>query len=376
MPIRAVYVHVPFCHHLCAYCDFYSVVPDPPAVGPLVDALLRELDDSAEQHDLAVETVFVGGGTPTTLPAEDLRRLLGRLRSHTQDSRELEFTVEANPATVTAEIAEVLAEVGVTRLSIGAQSFEPDELRLLERTHTPPQVAETVAACRRAGVRQISLDLMFGIPGQTLESWCAGLDLALALEPEHLSCYALTYEPGTRLTRRLEAGTVIRVDPDLEATMYEWAIDRLAAAGYGHYEVSNFARPGCRCRHNLVYWHNEPYLGIGPSAAGLVGGVRYKNAADVAGYTAAVRAGRSPRAQEERLSRDGRARETAMLELRLTEGIDRERFAERFGDDPATFFAEAVEHHAERGLLELTDTHLRLTRAGLLLADSVIVDFL
>lgn len=375
-PIRAVYVHIPFCRRLCGYCDFYSVVLDEAAVGPLVDALLRELDEFSNRQELSVETIFVGGGTPTTLPPDELSRVLARLRSLARRDAPLEFTVEANPATVSSQIADTLASHGVSRVSIGAQSFEPAELRVLERTHQPPQVAETVAACHQAGLAHVNLDLIFAIPGQTLESWQASLEAALALQPEHLSCYALTYEPGTCLFDQLQAGRLTQVDPDLDASMYERAIDTLTDAGYVHYEISNFARPGCECRHNLIYWHNQPYLGIGPSAAGLVDGVRYKNVADVAAYTQAILAGRCPRAEQERRSPEQRARETAMLGLRLIEGIDRRRFAQRYGHDPVTFFGEAVRQHGQRGLLEVSDERLRLTRAGLLLADTVIADFL
>ncbi|MBU0616581.1 MAG: radical SAM family heme chaperone HemW [Planctomycetes bacterium] len=375
-PIRAVYVHVPFCRRLCGYCDFYSIVPEEGMVGPLVDALLGELDHYSGRPDLAVGTVFVGGGTPTTLPAGELRRLLDRLRQLAPSGTALEFTVEANPETVTPQMAQVLVAAGANRVSIGAQSFDPAELAVLERGHRPEDVAKTVALCREAGLRQVNLDLIFAIPGQTLDSWLASLRAATALQPEHLSCYSLTFEPGTRLFEQLQAGAVTAVDQDLDATMYEAAIDALTAAGYVHYEISNFARPGYRCRHNLAYWHNQPYLGIGPAAAGLVDGVRYKNVADVATYTGAVAAGRSPRAEEERRSAEQRARETAMLELRLTEGIDRRRFEQRYGHDPVEFFAEAVRRHSGRGLLEVTDRHLRLTRPGLSLADTVIADFL
>ena len=375
-PIRAAYVHIPFCRRLCGYCDFYSIVPEEGMVGPLVDALLRELDGYSSRRDLAVETVFVGGGTPTTLPAMELRRLLGRLGELARPGNALEFTVEANPATVTPEVAEVLASAGVNRVSIGAQSFDPADLAVLERSHRPEQVAETVAVCHRAGIGQVNLDLIFAIPGQTLESWIASLEAAVALQPEHLSCYSLTFEPGTPLFERLQAGAFRRIDEDLDATMYERAIDVLTAAGYVHYEISNFARPGHECRHNLAYWHNQPYLGIGPAAAGLVDGVRYKNVADVAEYTLVVLEGHSPRIEEERRSDEQRARETAMLELRLTEGINRRRFERRYGHDPVEFFAEAVKRHGRRGLLEVTDKQIRLTRSGLLLGDRVIADFL
>jgi oxygen-independent coproporphyrinogen-3 oxidase len=374
--IRALYAHVPFCRRLCGYCDFYSVVPDQAAVGPLVDAMLRELDTCHARYPLAIETIFVGGGTPTTLPIEELRRLLAALRQLVEPDTELEFTVEANPATITPRVADALASEGVNRVSIGAQSFIPAELTVLERDHQPAQVSETVTACRQAGLAHVNLDLIFAIPGQTIESWNASLQAAIALRPEHLSCYSLTYEPGTRIFEQAQSGTLTRVDPDLDAALYEKTIDTLTGAGYRHYEISNFAQPGCECRHNLTYWHNQPYLGIGPSAAGLVDGVRYKNLPDLTGYANAVLSGRSPRSEHECRSAEQRARETAMLELRLIEGIDRRQFKHRYGHDPVEFFAEAVCRHTQRGLLEATETHIRLTRAGLLLADTVMADFL
>jgi oxygen-independent coproporphyrinogen-3 oxidase len=375
-PIRAAYIHVPYCHTICGYCDFYSQVLDRGGVGPLVDALLTELEAAGCQIPLAFETVFVGGGTPTTLPADPLRRLLAALAERADLQAELEFTVEANPATVTAPIAACLAGAGVTRVSIGAQSFDAGELRVLERIHQPVQVAQTVRTARSAGIGQVSLDLIFGIPGQTLDAWRRNLDAALALAPDHLSCYALMYEPGTPLYDQLHSGLVRRADPDLEADMYLLAIDHLAAAGFRHYEISNFARPGCECRHNLVYWRNECYLGVGPSACGFIDGVRYKNVADTAEYVRAVQSGRSPRVEEERLTPSRRAHETAMLELRLTDGIDARAFARRHSVEPRELFASAIQRHASLGLIESDERGVRLTRRGLLVADSVIADFL
>jgi oxygen-independent coproporphyrinogen III oxidase len=407
---RALYVHVPFCRRLCGYCDFYSEVLQPTAVDPLVDALLTELDRAAAPRPLSFDTIFVGGGTPTVLPPTALDRLLRGLREYADPTPDFEFTVEANPATVTDEVGAVLATAGVNRVSVGAQSFVPAELHALDRTHRPEQVAQTLATCRRHGINRLSLDLIFGIPGQTRASWLESLQAAINLGPEHLSCYGLTYEPGTPLFARREAGAVEPMDPDLEADLYEALLDRLPAHALPQYEISNFARPGAECRHNLRYWHNEPYLGIGPAAAGFVDDVRYKNIADTAAYVRALTGGpdwrparrlgwrrddlqramtpASPPAQptgatadsirieEERLPPDRRMRETAMLELRLVEGIDRRRFAERYGHDPALLFADAIRQHAAAVLLVADDRSIRLTRPGLLLADIVIADFL
>ncbi len=372
---RSLYLHVPFCRTLCGYCDFYSERLERRAVPALVDALLRELDHATAEHPGPFDTIFVGGGTPTVLPPAELARLLNAARQLAETEAPLEFTVEANPATVTPAVAQVLRAAGVNRVSIGAQSFDPAELRILDRRHRPEQVAQTVARCRAAGLTRISLDLIFGVPGQSLASWERSLAAALELEPEHLSCYGLTYEDGTPLRARLDAGRVTPLDEDLEAAMFERTRSVLAAAGLRQYEISNYARDGAECRHNLRYWRNEPHLGIGPSAAGFVDDVRYKNVSDMSAYVAAIRAGRSPRVEEETLPPERRARETAMLNLRLIEGIDRAAFAARFGRDPTLLFADALAVHVPAGRLEITPTHIRLTSAGLLLANRVMEDF-
>jgi oxygen-independent coproporphyrinogen-3 oxidase len=219
------------------------------------------------------------------------------------------------------------------------------------------------------------VDLIFGIPEQVLDTWRRNLEMVVALGVEHLSCYGLTYEAGTRLRAQLEVGRVQRLDEDLEADMYELMLDLLGTGGFEHYEISNFARPGRACRHNVRYWRNEPYLGLGPSAAGYVGGVRYKNVPDTAAYVAAIQMGADTSVEREELSRSGQARETAMLNLRLTRGIDRGEFGARFGEDPATLFAEVIAPHVADGLLESDNVGIRLTRRGLLLANVVMRDF-
>ncbi|MCH7870110.1 MAG: coproporphyrinogen III oxidase, partial [Planctomycetes bacterium] len=259
--------------------------------------------------------------------------------------------------------------------SIGAQSFDPAELRVLDRIHKVADVGKTVAMVRCAGIRSVNLDLIFAIPGQTVAAWRKNLEAATALEPDHLSCYGLTYTKPTPLYHALQRGRVRRVDTDVEAEMYETTIDFLAAAGFEQYEISNFARPGEACRHNLACWHNRPYVGIGPSAAGLVDGTRYKNVPDTAEWARALNEGRSPQIEHEVLETDQAARETMMLGLRLIEGVQRAGFAERFGEDPAVLFSDVIARHVEYGLLLVDDRSIRLSRRGLLLADSVMVDF-
>ncbi|MBK8915863.1 MAG: radical SAM family heme chaperone HemW [Phycisphaerales bacterium] len=368
-PIRSLYVHVPFCHTICGYCDFYSAVLDKRRVTPLVDALLRELDRLCDAYVLQLDTIFVGGGTPTVLPAAELERLLKRLATHTTPG--CEFNVEANPATVTDEIAEALRAAGVNRVSIGAQSFDRGELAVLDRIHNPEQVPQTVERVRRAGIPRISLDLIFAVPGQTTERWLANLSAALALGPQHLSCYGLTYEPGTPLFEQLRSGRVQRVDEDREADLLEATIDHLATAGFAQYEISNFALPGEACRHNLVYWNNLPALGIGPSAAGFDGLLRYRNVPDTAAYVRMMESGATARIEEERLSFDRRMRETAMLGLRLTRGLNRAEFTARFGHDPLSLFPDAGSDFICDGLLSVDADCVRLTRRGLLLANRV-----
>jgi oxygen-independent coproporphyrinogen-3 oxidase len=375
-PVRSLYVHVPFCHTICGYCDFYSVVYDRQAAHPLVDALIAELSGHARQREFALETIFVGGGTPTTLPTADLQRLLSAIRDCGKPETGFEWTCEANPATVTPEVAETLVSAGVNRISIGAQSFNRSELRVLERIHKPEQVIETVRHARAAGIRQVNVDLIFAVPGQSLASWLDNLRQAIDLGVDHLSCYALTYEPGTPLFDRLQQGGVTRIDNDLEAEMFEATVETLDAAGLQQYEVSNFARPGAECRHNLVYWRNEPYLGVGPSASGWIDGVRYKNVSDHQVYGRAIRSGHSPWIEHESRDRIGAARDALLMGLRLIAGLDRAAFSACYGADPADLFPEATRRHAELGLLELTPDRMRLTRPGLLLADAVIAEFL
>jgi oxygen-independent coproporphyrinogen-3 oxidase len=371
-----LYVHVPFCATKCGYCDFYSHVPAPGAFGPLVDALLAELDAGLAREGLRVETIFVGGGTPTLLPLVELERLFSRLGQVAQRDRPVEFTVEANPASLTVEKAAVLRQAGVNRISLGAQSFHPEELRTLERLHRPADIPASVALVRQAGFEHFNLDLIFGIPGQTQASWSESLRRAVDLGPDHLACYGLTYEPDTPLRERLDQGMVEPLDETTEAALYEQAIDFLESQGVRQYEISNFARPGAESRHNVRYWLNLPYLGVGPSAASYLHGRRWKNVPDTARYVAQMHLGQSPIIEVEELSPLERAGETAMLQLRLVSGIHRTDFRQATGFDPAELFAGVIARHVERNLLIADEEHIALTRAGRLVADSVIAEFL
>ncbi len=373
-----LYVHVPFCRTKCGYCDFYSLVPAEGQAGRYVDAVLAELADgpAAPGGPARVRTIFVGGGTPTVLPVAELLRLFRALGELARRDGVSEFTVEANPASLDEAKALALREAGVNRVSIGVQSFAAAELRTLGRSHRPEDVAQTVRSVRRWGFAHINLDLIFGIPGQTERSWEESLRMAIDLGPDHIACYGLTYEPGTPLHRRWVEGALDPCGEEAEVRMYECAIDTLTSAGFEHYEISNFARPGARCEHNLAYWRNEPYVGLGPAAASYFEGVRTRNVADVEEYVRRIALGQSPVVESERLDAKSRAGETAMLQLRLTDGIDRRWFERQTGFDPLTLFADVIRWHVAGRRLSVTPTHIRLTRSGLLIADSVMADFI
>ena len=412
--IQSLYIHVPFCFHKCHYCDFYSLAPtshssdglgaiqakltmthesslpvgavvDDPRYGPFLDRLVEEIELRVGQCSLSPKTLFIGGGTPTLLPRSMWVTLLETLRTQNVLVRCHEFTVEANPETVNTELFQLLADGGVNRISIGAQSFQPQLLKALERWHEPAKVVRAVDLARGAGIENVNLDLIFAIPGQTLAMVEADLDAALALEPDHLSCYNLTYEPNTAMTQRLKQGQVQPIDEALEAAMYSLILDKLAAGGFEHYEVSSWARrfgdkdsvddvipKAWRCNHNLVYWHNKNWLGMGPSAASHMNGRRWKNQPHLGRYLS--NQPHPPVIDDEQLTADQQVGETFMLGLRLLEGIHSEWVHAHVQPDDTR--GQAISRMVDLGLLEWTHTHLRLTRRGLFVADTVLAELL
>ncbi|MFQ5430678.1 MAG: radical SAM family heme chaperone HemW [Phycisphaerae bacterium] len=367
------YAHLPFCQTKCGYCDFYSL----PTIPRLIDGLVRAIERDLVRNDPArpVESVFIGGGTPTELPTEALDALVEAIGARAGAVQE--WTVEANPTSAGPHGLEHLRSRGVNRMSFGAQSFHADDLRVLERLHDPRHIAESVLAARAAGFDNINIDLIYAVPGQNLTRWRDSLRRAIDLDIEHLSCYALMYEPGTSLTRAQHEGRVAACDEGLEADMFETTIEELTSAGFDHYEISNYARPNRRCRANLIYWENREYLGLGPSAVSYLNGVRRKNIADVRQYIERIQA--DPAAvvvEAERLSPRQRASETAVQMLRLIRGIDVAGFRRQTGYDPLGLFAEPIARFAGLGLLETDRQFIRLTRRGLLLANRVMADFL
>jgi oxygen-independent coproporphyrinogen III oxidase len=370
---RAAYIHVPFCAHRCGYCDFTLVA----GKDHLIDAYLQALELQLRQLETPrpVETLFCGGGTPTHLSAGQLRRLMELIETWFPRVDGYEFSVEANPAGFDDEKMAVLAEAGVNRISLGVQSFDSATLELLERDHRAEGVVATVERLRRY-FSNVSLDLIFGVPSQTLPLWKETLQRALALEPQHISTYGLTFEKGTSFWTRREQQRLMPVTEDLEREMYAAAIDELTAVGFEHYEISNFARPGYRCRHNEVYWRGQPYYGFGPGAARYLDGRRETNHRSVTTWLKRVQAGQSPMADAERLSDEDRAREMIVLGLRHRDGVNRQNLHAQTGYRLDDLAGEAVQRYRQAGLIEDDGDRIRLTREGLFVADTVIVDFL
>ncbi|HMO26455.1 MAG TPA: radical SAM family heme chaperone HemW, partial [Tepidisphaeraceae bacterium] len=322
--VEALYLHVPFCFHKCHYCDFYSITRQTPQrMNQFVNLILREADLWLETAPVrpVLRTLFIGGGTPSLLPADTMRHLLEGIARRFDLDQLTEWTVEVNPATADLDYCHTLRSGGVTRLSFGAQSFEPEELRVLERHHQPHEVARSVDLARRTGFERINLDLIFAIPGQSLESWDRSLSAAIALGTEHLSCYGLTYEPNTPLAVRKRLGQVVAAEESIEVEMLMHTRRRLRGAGFDAYEISNYARPGEACRHNLMYWTGANYIGLGPSAASHVAGHRFRNKPHLGEWESSLSDDRLPLADVEQLDPERRRDERLLLMLRLSSGV-------------------------------------------------------
>ena len=370
---RGAYLHIPFCAHHCGYCDFAIATGADHFIDRYIEALTAELATLGQPQP--VQTLFLGGGTPTHLSAVQLERLLAAVLPWLPPQPGHEFSIEANPNTLDADKVKVIADHGVTRVSLGAQSFHRELLRVLERNHNPADVPRAVELVK-ARISHVSLDLIFGVPGQSSEQWADDLRQALALKPDHISTYGLTYEKGTRLWKQRRVGQVQALDEDAELHLYELAMETLESAGLEHYEISSFARPGGRCRHNQVYWANEAYFGFGMGAARYVEGKRELNTRDLHTYLDKILSGRPGTFQSECLPPEERARETMALNLRRSEGIVRPRFREQTGYDVDELARAAIERHVVLGLLEGDGASVRLTRRGKCVADAVIGNLL
>lgn len=371
---RAAYVHVPFCVHRCGYCDFTVIAGKDRLIPAYLATLEQEFTRLGQPQP--VDTVFLGGGTPTHLPPPELERLFKLVRNWFELSPDAEFSVEANPAGLDEERVRVLVEAGVNRVSLGVQAFDDATLAILERDHRRDEICQAFARLRRH-LKNISLDLIFGVPGQSLETWKDSVRSALALHPTHLSTYGLTYEKGTRFWTRRTKGELIPPGDDLEREMYGWVMEELPRHGFEQYEISSFALPGFRCRHNQVYWQGQPYFGFGPGAARYIAGRRETNHRSVTTWMHRIQQGLSPVGDSEDLSAEDRARELMVLGLRRCDGINRTEFQIQTGFEMEALAGSELQRHLATGILEETDSgQIRLTMAGRFVADSVIVDFL
>lgn len=371
-----LYIHIPFCRQKCAYCDFPSWAGREGEAGRYFSAMAREAALSGDRFGgFRFNTVFLGGGTPSLLPAGELERLMDRLRAVLQVDP-VEFTVEANPGTVDREKLASFRRMGANRISFGAQAAQDGLLRRIGRIHTWADFVRSYELARAAGFANVSADMMTGLPGQAAADAAETAERLAALGLEHISCYGLILEEGTRLQDDVRAGRESVPGDDAEREMFHAARSIFEAAGLRRYEISNFARPGYECKHNMNYWHNGDWLGLGVGAASHFTGYRRENRADLDGYLAALEAGQLPSAEEHTISADEAVFETIMLELRLAEGIDYARFRTRHGFDFFARYKEQSEKLIQGGFMRRMTMGLALTEKGMDLQNTVLMEFM
>jgi oxygen-independent coproporphyrinogen-3 oxidase len=364
--IRHIYVHIPFCARICPYCAFYKDLLDRSQTSRFCEAILRELDRQCASFTLSPETIYFGGGTPTALTTSQLEFVLEGFRERLDLSSLVEWTIEANPGSVSARKAVLLRRLGITRVSLGVQSWDNDLLKLLGREHNSQQAEQSFQILRAAGFSNINVDLMFGLSGQTIEQWKSTLQKTIALQPDHISAYCLTYEEDTEFFLRHARGELLQ-DTDTDAAFFEMAMSILEDAGYEHYEISNYARPGFSSAHNRAYWLGKDYLGIGPSAFSTVEMHRWQNVCDYRDYTDRALSGQPARGSTENLTSEMKCTERIALSLRMREGI---------AGSELKHFREKTEELISLGLLQKSNGNFLLTRKGKSLADSVAETFL
>lgn len=370
-----IYIHIPFCRSKCDYCDFYSLAGRDDRMDQYQKALLSHIKETAPlAQDFPVDTIYIGGGTPSYYGAKRLKELLGVIRKLYKVEKDAEVTVECNPDSVDVKSLKILRKAGVNRLSMGMQSANACELERIHRIHTPQQVNEAATAARKAGFTNLSLDLIYGLPGQTMDSWKATVEHALSLIPQHLSCYGLKVEEGTPLAARVAQGEILP-DDDQQADLYLWTVGRLERAGYPQYEISNFAKPGFASRHNLRYWLTQPYIGFGPGAHSDFGGRRYSFVQDLDAYIQGVLQGGDIIDESEIIPKRERCGEYLMLRLRTVQGINEQEYRSTYFMDFAPLKARLEQFRAQ-GWAEQTDGRWHFTPKGFLLSNQLIGDLL
>ena len=368
--MAGLYVHIPFCSSRCVYCGFYSTT-GLALRERYVDAICQEMSTRPQTEGERIGTIYLGGGTPSQLSIAQLQKIFLYIYKVYTVANDAEVTIEVNPDDVTPELAAALQQMPINRISMGTQTFDDERLKFLHRRHTSSQVPAAVSALRQAGFNNISIDLMYGFPNQTLDEWKADIDEALRLDVEHISTYCLMYEEGTALYRLLEQGKVQEIDEELERQMYYTLIERLESAGYEHYEISNFARPGYRSRHNSSYWHGVPYIGVGAAAHSYDIKTRSWNVADIRQYIEGMERGERI-SDEETLDEDTRYNDAITVSLRTSDGLDLSKLSEK----QRRYCMANAQRHIDANLLKLNENHLALTKDGLFVSDMVMSDLI
>ncbi len=371
--MAGIYIHIPFCHSKCSYCDFYSI-PMPGLKSDYIKALVKELEiwlQKKEVQGIVWDTVYIGGGTPSILALEELLTIVKALPLKNVK----EFTIEANPEDVNDEWASAVKSFGINRVSIGIQSFSDEELKLVGRNHTSKQAVQALHVLRKNGIENISADLIYGLPGQTFESWKSSLDSLLAFKPEHISSYALSYEPGTRLYAQRNTGKISETDDDTINCMYDYLINITSEHGFDHYEISNFGLPARHSRHNSSYWTFTPYLGVGAAAHGFIGNTRYANPWNIKKYIDTIMTGELI-AEKEDLTPDDIYNEYLMVSLRTSEGLLFPRVIELTDHEHYEFLKKGIQKINHEGLIIPTLSGIRIPENNWMVSDAIIRDLM
>ena len=370
MDLYGIYIHIPFCVKKCRYCDFNSGVYGHDVHDRYFDALINEIRLFGDCHEVKADTVYIGGGTPSSVPVSYIERVMDTLRTTAEVTAGAEISIEVNPGTMDRKKAEAFRSFGINRVSLGLQSADDNVLQSLGRIHTVRDFDDTFEALREAGFVNINTDLIYAVPGQTENSLSQTLDHVISLGPEHISAYSLIIEPGTQLKSDVDAGLVMPLDDEADRLMSDMCIMRLRKMGYSRYEVSNFARDGFECRHNLKYWRREEYIGFGTGAHSMYGDCRYANDKDVYSY---IESAGNPRREKLALSEDECAREHLMLGLRLSDGVDTNEFEKLYGINLSEVYP-AIGDMAKAGIVELRGSRIVLTDRGMDVMNSVLLE--
>jgi putative oxygen-independent coproporphyrinogen III oxidase len=375
--IEAAYIHIPFCEHICHYCDFNKVFLKGQPVDEYLDALDKEIILTLKKYPVEkLKTIFVGGGTPTALNEKQLQRLCQIITSHLPTEMSAEFTFEANPGDLSKEKLQILKEAGVNRLSFGVQSFNDELLKGIGRTHRASDVFRSIEDAKNIGFENISIDLIYSLPGQSLADFKDTIKTAFSLDIQHYSGYSLIIEPKTVFYNLMRKGKLPLPGEDVEASMFELLMEEMEAHGFSQYEISNFSKPGYESKHNLTYWNNDPYFGFGAGAHGYVGGLRCSNVGPLKKYMDLIENGKLPIFEEHFVTASESMEEEMFLGLRKTEGVRVAKFIQKFGRNPLDIFREELNKSLEKGLIEVSEESIYLTKKGRLLGNEVFQTFL